>query len=73
MQLLKYQKTDGQVVAMWSANLPDIVVANIIPDDHDYGYLLTATDLSIYDIQAGYVVHENALVPNPSVQTEKRA
>lgn len=45
MDLLKYQRSDGQIVAVWSSNSADILASQVDETDAAYGYLTGTDDL----------------------------
>lgn len=39
MQLIKYRRSDGQIVNIWGSNTRELLAGHVMPDDPDFGYL----------------------------------
>lgn len=69
--LVKYGLTDGAIVAVYTANTEALLLAQIVADDAEYGYLVSDTLVSPFELQMNYQVQDGALTEKPTPPAEE--
>lgn len=64
--LAKYQRSDGLIRGVWSANTVELVRAHADPDDAVHGYVLLE-DEDVHALQTQYVLPDGVRTPKPLV------
>jgi hypothetical protein len=63
MYLVKYQRSDGLIVGLWSANMLELLEPNRVLDDPLYGYVTYSSPASPHEVEEQSRVTAGAVVP----------
>ena len=65
MMVLKYRRGDGTIAAGFTSTVPELLRAQIVEDDPDFGYVHEEVDRTLGELYEHYHVHEGVLVRKP--------